>query len=102
MQGYSSLLVEFSLLHDCRSVDAIKLFSQSDEFLLYDRFNISNSFPFPHLLRERAMRAIGIILHTKVLVNLEQTLLVRDSFQEMFPARIVAEETRRSGFESTI
>ena len=35
------------------------------------------SHPVPHLLRERALRAIGIVLHAKVFVDLEQPLLVR-------------------------
>jgi hypothetical protein len=71
-------------------------------FFLNERFNFCNSFPFFHLLRKRTLRAIGIIPHTKVLVNLEQALLVRDSFQELFPARIVSEKTRRPCFQSAV
>src|SRR5262249_19612669 len=58
--------------------------------------------PFRHLLRERALRAIGIILHAKVFVDLEQPLLVRDGFQEFFPAQIISAKPRRRGFESPI
>src|SRR5205823_1260017 len=50
----------------------------------------------------RALRAIGIIPHTKVLVNLKQTLLVPDSFQELLPAWIGSKETRRSRFEAAV
>jgi hypothetical protein len=71
-------------------------------FLLCDSFNISNSFPSFHLLWERTLRAVGIISHAKVFVNLEQTLLVRDGFQELFPAWIVSEQTRRPCFESAV
>src|SRR5262249_33524445 len=52
--------------------------------------------------RERAPRAIGIVLHTEVFVDLEETLLVCDGFQKLFPARIISEETRRRRFESSI
>ena len=58
--------------------------------------------PFPHLLRERALRAIGIILHAKVFVDLEQPLLVRDRAQKFFSAGIISKKTRRSGFESSV
>jgi hypothetical protein len=71
-------------------------------FLSDNSFNIFNSFPFLHLLRERALRAVGIIPHAKVLVDLKQTLLVRDGFQELFPEWIVSKETRRSRFESAV
>jgi len=61
-----------------------------------------NSSPLRHLFRERALRAIGIVLHAKIFVDLQQTLLVRDSFQKLFPAWIVSKETRRSCFESSV
>ena len=48
------------------------------------------------------MRAIGIVLHAKIFVDLEQTLLVGDSFQELFPAQIISEKARRSGFKPSI
>ena len=48
------------------------------------------------------MRAIGIVLHAKIFVDLEQSLLVRDGFQELFSARVVSEKARRSGFEPSI
>ena len=49
--------------------------------VIAQRFNRSSlSAPLPHLLRERALRAIGIVLHTKIFIDLEQTLLVRDGF----------------------
>src|SRR5438132_9085505 len=62
------------------------------------RSTFSSSFPFLHLLRERTLRAIGIVLQTKVFVNLEQTLPVRDRFQKLRAARIVREQARRSSF----
>jgi len=58
--------------------------------------------PFPHLLRERALRAIGIILHAKVFVDLEQPLLLRDRAQKFSPPGIISKKTRRSGFESPV
>ena len=61
-----------------------------------------NSHPVRHLFRERALCAIGIVLHAKVFVDLEQPLLVRDSAQKFFPARIVSKKTRGSGFESPV
>jgi len=70
--------------------------------LLYKRFNISNSLPVLHLLREGALCTIGIVLHTKIFVDLEQTLLVGDAFQELIPARIVSEKASRSRFESAV
>jgi hypothetical protein len=48
------------------------------------------------------LRTIGIIAQAKVFVDLEQTLLVRDSFQELFPTRIVSEKPRRPCFESAV
>jgi hypothetical protein len=71
-------------------------------FLLRNSFNLSNSLPFLHLLWKRALRAIGVVLHAKVLVNLKQALLVHDSLQELFSTRIVSEKTGRSCFKSSI
>src|SRR6266508_4896280 len=86
----------------CKADDAqMKSFSVRF-FLLDDSFNISNPFPSLHLLRERTLRAIGIVAHAKVLVNLKQALLVRDGFQESFPARIVSKKTRRPCFEPAV
>src|SRR5439155_14829184 len=62
----------------------------------------TQSRPLGHLLRERTLRAIGIVLHAKVFVDLEQPLLVRDSAQKFFPARITSKKTRGSGFESSV
>src|SRR6266511_3247725 len=62
----------------------------------------SASRPLPHLFRERTLRAIGIILHAKIFVDLEQPLLVRDRAQKFFPAGIISKKTRRSGFESPV
>src|SRR2546429_6989974 len=62
----------------------------------------NRSRPLRHLLRERALCAIGIVLHAKVFVDLEQPLLVRDSAQKFFPAGIISKKTRRSGFESPV
>ena len=69
---------------------------------LNERFNICNSFPSLHLFRKRTLRAIGVVLHTKIFVNLKQSLLVRDGFQELFPARIVSEQARCPCFEATV
>jgi hypothetical protein len=71
-------------------------------FLLCRRFNVCNSFPSLHLLRERTLCTIGVVPHTKVFVNLKQSLLVRDGFQELFPTRIVSKKTRRSCFKSSV
>jgi hypothetical protein len=58
--------------------------------------------PLPHLLWERALRAIGIVLQTKVFVNLEQPLLVRHRFQKLPAARIVPEKACGSGLKPSI
>ena len=68
--------------------------------LTLQRFN--RSHPFLHLLGERTLRAIGIVLHTKIFINLEQTLLMRDGSQKLLPARIISKKTGRTGFESSI
>jgi len=60
------------------------------------------SLPIRHLFRERALRAIRIVLHAKVFVDLEQSLLMRDRAQKFFPAGIITEKTHRSGFESPV
>ena len=60
------------------------------------------SLPFSHLLGERALCAIGIILHAKVFVNLEQALLVRDGSHKLRAAWIVAEKAGDRGFQSAI
>ena len=71
--------------------------------VIAQRFDPSSlSAPLPHLLRERALGAIGIVLHAKVFVDLEQPLLVRDGAQKFFPAGIISKETRRGGFESPV
>jgi len=62
----------------------------------------SDSHPLRHLFRERALGAIGIILHTKIFVDLQQTLLMRDGPQKLFPARIISKKTRGSGFQSPV
>ena len=62
----------------------------------------SISTPFSHLLGERALRAIGIILHAKIFVNLEQALLVRNGSHKLRAALIVAEKARGGGFQSAI
>ena len=58
--------------------------------------------PFPHLLREWALRTIGIVLHTKIFVDLKQTLLMRDGFQKFLSARIISKKTCGSCFEPPI
>jgi hypothetical protein len=62
----------------------------------------NQSRPLRHLLGKWALCAIGIVLHAKVFVDLEQPLLVRDSAQKFFPAGIISKKTRRSGFESPV
>jgi hypothetical protein len=54
------------------------------------------------LLGERALRAIRIVLHAKIFVNLEQALLVCHGSQKLLPARIISEEAGRGGFQPTI
>jgi len=46
--------------------------------------------------------AIGIVLHAKVFVNLEQALLVRDGFQKLLPLRIISQKARDGGFQPAI
>ena len=65
-------------------------------------YAVNQSRPIRHLLREWALCAIGIVLHAKVFVDLEQPLLVRDRAQKFFPARIISKETRRSGLEAPV
>ena len=78
------LFTIISLPNECFSVDGTLCGKISKVFtsvvLLYYRINVANSLPFLNLLRERTLRAIGIVLHAKVLVNLKQALLVRDRF----------------------
>src|SRR6266404_9533418 len=68
----------------------------------FNPFNISTVQPLRHLFREWALCAIGIVLHAKVFIDLEQPLLVRDSAQKFFPAGIISKKTRRGGFESPV
>ena len=68
-------------------------------------FNYSThheSHPFVHLLWERALRAIGIVLHTEIFVDLQQSLLMCHGAQKLFPARVISKETCRSGLEAAI
>ena len=65
-------------------------------------YAVNQSRPVRHLFRERALCAIGIVLHAKIFVDLEQPLLVRDRAQKFFPAGIISKKTRRSGFESPV
>src|SRR5471032_2488594 len=60
------------------------------------------SFPFPHLFGEGALRAIGVVLQTKVFVDLQQALLLRDGFSEVRASRITIKEPGGPGFESTV
>src|SRR6059058_3862220 len=67
-------------------------FAQNDNAAYGSTFNpltFNRSRPLRHLFRERALRAIGIVLHAKIFVDLEQPLLVRDSAQKFFPAGII-------------
>jgi hypothetical protein len=78
-------------------------FAQPDRAEALQHLNEVNALrPFPHLLRERALCAIGIVLHTKVFVDLEQPLLVRDRAEKLFSARIISKKTRRGGFQSPV
>src|SRR5689334_16930689 len=58
--------------------------------------------PTHHLLREWAVRAIGVVLQTKILVDLQQRLLVRDCLNEIPAARIVAKQACRRGFAPSV
>jgi hypothetical protein len=71
-------------------------------FLVKTLQHFNQSLPLLHLLRERALRAIGIVLHAKIFVDLEQTLLVCDRFQKFSPSQIISEKTCRSCFEASI
>ena len=55
-----------------------------------------------HLLWEWALRAIGIVLHAKIFIDLEQPLLVCDGFQKISSARVVAKKTCGGRFQSSI
>jgi hypothetical protein len=54
------------------------------------------------LFRERTLRAIGIILHAKILIDLQQALLVRNATQKLFLPRVVSKETYRRDVEAAI
>src|SRR6266404_1036434 len=58
--------------------------------------------PVFHLFRKRALRAIRIVLQTKILVNLQERLLIGDRPGEIAPPRIVAEQTSGRGFDSAV
>src|SRR5437588_2876387 len=62
----------------------------------------ASSFPFLHLFGKRALGAIGIILQTKIFVNLKQSLLLRDGFREARPACVAAEEPCGACLQSSI
>ncbi len=82
---------------------SLQRFAQHDRAETLQHLNEVNALrPFRHLLRERALCAIGIILHAKVFVDLEQSLLVRDRAQKFFPPRIISKKTRGSGFDSPV
>ena len=74
----------------------------NDAFRFSASMQSTKLHPIRHLLRERALRAIGIVLHAKIFVDLEQPLLVRDSAQKFLPAGIISKKTRRSGFEAPV
>ena len=67
-----------------------------------ERLNFCNSFPFGYLLRKWTLGAIGIVPHAKVLVNLEQALLVRHGSHKLRAAWIAAEKAGDPGFQSAI
>ncbi len=79
--------------------------AQDDSPLTLQPFNYSThheSHPFVHLFRERTLRAIGIVLHTEIFVDLQQSLLMCHGAQKLFPARVISKETCRSGLEAAI
>ena len=78
----------------------LKFFTEYN--LSFKRINNANSLPLFHLLWEWALRAIGIVLHAKVLVDLKQALLTSKIFQELFPAWVASEKSRRRCFKSAI
>src|SRR6516225_1600915 len=102
----TSLAVTFTAVDKINS--EILRFAQNDNagfVLKLQPLNSSthhNSHPLRHLLRKRALRAIGIVLHAKIFVDLEQPLLVRDSAQKFLPAGIISKKTRGSGFNSPV
>src|SRR5690349_15487120 len=71
-----------------------------DSYLLVRRLN--DSCPFRHLVRKRAVRTIGFILHTKIFVDLEEPLLVGNGFQESLAPAVISEETGRSCFDFSV
>ena len=100
---------EIESLASWTSSAALQLrFAQNDNagfVLTLQPFNSSThhtSAPFVHLFRERTPCAVGIVLHTEIFVDLQQTLLMRDGAQKLFPARIISKETCRSGLEAAI
>src|SRR5262249_280738 len=101
-RGETSLAVTFTGTKKTKFIDFL-LPRRMTVPVIAQCFNLSSiSAHLPQLLRERALRAIGIVLHTKIFIDLEQALLVRDGFQKFVAARIVPEETRRRRFESSI
>src|SRR5207302_2032157 len=77
------------------SVNALSFVIRHSSFVIF-------SSPFRHLFWKRAMRAIGIVLQTKIFVDLQERLLMRDCSGEFAPAWIVTEKSRSRGFESAI
>ena len=60
------------------------------------------SCPFSHLLGKRTLRAVGVVLQAKVLVDLKQTLLVRQCAEKLPPARIITKKPRGASFDTSI
>jgi hypothetical protein len=48
------------------------------------------------------LRAIGIILQAKVFINLQESLLMGDTFHELRPASIVAKQTQRGRLDRSV
>src|SRR5207302_10134575 len=80
----STLNIQFSILHNSNAPP------------------LQSSCPSLHLLRERALRAIGVVLQTKVFVNLEQPLLARHGFQKLPTTWIVPEKAGGPGLKPPI
>ena len=58
--------------------------------------------PLLHLLGEGTLRAVGVVLQAKVLVDLKQTLLVRQCAEKLPPARIITKKPRGAGFDASV
>ena len=58
--------------------------------------------PLLYLLGEGTLRAVGVVLQTKVFVDLEQTLVLPEEAQELQAAWIVSKKSQGTGLDSAI